>query len=172
MIEIANVQHPKINRVVLVFREESMGDFFKGWRRRSGCLFLVIAILFQSAWFRSRSVTDDFSVHVDGSAAMSVDFDLSSIVVMYMWKNAGSVDFVMGPRHVDWSTRPVQGSENGNETVIVPEIDRVEWIQPPARGRGFLVKIPYLTSVTFFTMLSATLILWPRRRQKQMAVSV
>ena len=35
-----------------------MGDFFYGWRRKTGCISLVLACVFLGAWVRSYSVTD------------------------------------------------------------------------------------------------------------------
>ncbi|MEI8019196.1 MAG: hypothetical protein WCH39_13415 [Schlesneria sp.] len=37
-----------------------MGDFFHGWRRKTGCVTLLMAVAFMAGWVRSFSVGDDF----------------------------------------------------------------------------------------------------------------
>ena len=37
---------------------KSMVEFFRGWRRKVGCVTLVVACLLTAAWFRSRSEMD------------------------------------------------------------------------------------------------------------------
>ena len=39
-----------------------MGDFFKGWRRKTGIVALVMACVFMTGWVRTYSVTDDIHV--------------------------------------------------------------------------------------------------------------
>jgi hypothetical protein len=38
-----------------------MRDFFKGWRRKVGCVTLMMACVFMAGWMRSTSVVDEFS---------------------------------------------------------------------------------------------------------------
>jgi len=40
-----------------------MGDFFKGWRRKAGCVTLVMACTFAAAWVRSFIVEDRMTHH-------------------------------------------------------------------------------------------------------------
>ena len=35
-----------------------MGDFFKPWRRKAGCVTLVVACVFMAAWVRSHKIED------------------------------------------------------------------------------------------------------------------
>ena len=37
-----------------------MGDFFHGWRRKTGCATLLMALAFMAGWVRSFTVGDDF----------------------------------------------------------------------------------------------------------------
>ena len=44
-----------------------MGEFFHGWRRKVGCLTLVMACLFMAGWVRSRFVYDWIEVNTKPS---------------------------------------------------------------------------------------------------------
>ena len=43
-------------------RGESMGNFFKGWRRKAGLVLLVIALAIAGAWGRSLMIRDELFV--------------------------------------------------------------------------------------------------------------
>src|SRR5579871_797272 len=40
----------RIHRGVFVFREDAMGEFFKPWRRRIGCILLLVTLPINFAW--------------------------------------------------------------------------------------------------------------------------
>lgn len=47
-----------------------MDEFFSGWRRKTGCVTLVLACVFATGWIRSLSTTDFFHcVSQEGSAS-------------------------------------------------------------------------------------------------------
>ena len=37
-----------------------MGDFFHGWRRKAGCITLLVACIFGTGWVRSFHINDQF----------------------------------------------------------------------------------------------------------------
>lgn len=41
-----------------------MCDFFTGWRRKAGCVTLIVACAVSSMWIRSRSIADDIFLTV------------------------------------------------------------------------------------------------------------
>ena len=51
-----------------------MGDFFKGWRRKSGCVLLVMTGLLMGAWLRSRLIHDTFSMRIDNDSVFQLAF--------------------------------------------------------------------------------------------------
>lgn len=44
-----------------------MREFFKGWRRKAGCLVLLMSIVLLCGWFRSMIVTDQLEVAIGDS---------------------------------------------------------------------------------------------------------
>jgi hypothetical protein len=52
-----------------------MRDFFKPWRRKAGCVTLVMACLFAAGWVRSRSFHDTFT---HGVVAQKMTYGLTS----------------------------------------------------------------------------------------------
>src|SRR5579871_6451375 len=42
-----------INGGLLIFTEDVMGEYFTPWRRRVGCVLLVMAALLTASWIRS-----------------------------------------------------------------------------------------------------------------------
>jgi hypothetical protein len=60
-----------------------MHTFFPGWRRKAGCVLLVIALLVTCVWLRSLVVADAFDirwqrVYVRHGAVISVDGSVSA----------------------------------------------------------------------------------------------
>lgn len=51
-----------------------MREFFRGWKRKVGCVTLVFACLFSAGWVRSKTVTDVF--HLDSARLLSMDGSL------------------------------------------------------------------------------------------------
>jgi hypothetical protein len=49
---------PAINWGEVVFTEDAMGKFFKGWKRKTGCCSLVVALALCGLWVRSLTNRD------------------------------------------------------------------------------------------------------------------
>ncbi len=61
-----------------------MGDFFHSWRRKMGCVTLMLALMWMALWMRSRDRFDQIIVPLGNKAInvasmqVSVDFCLST----------------------------------------------------------------------------------------------
>lgn len=49
-----------------------MSSFFHGWRRKAGCVTLVMALIVMTAWIRSLVVTDSVLIWTDTDTAYAV----------------------------------------------------------------------------------------------------
>ena len=52
-----------------------MSTFFHGWRRKTGCILLLMAGVFMAAWLRSLSVIDKFSFSQQQSCHFMLSMD-------------------------------------------------------------------------------------------------
>ena len=134
-----------------------MREFFQGWRRKMGCVLLLVAAAFTGGWIRSLSVVDTFGF-VNGDPQSPI------------W--IGSVDstFVLvGRIPVDWTTIPStlnlwETEPFVPDTELMPE--GTQWSYRYFRfGYGFnsfcqFVAIPYWMIVIPLITLSAGLIFW------------
>lgn len=50
-------------------------NFFYGWRRKAGCVSLVMALLFMGAWIRSRNILE--TVTLIGDEGVRYSFSLN-----------------------------------------------------------------------------------------------
>ena len=50
-----------------------MGDFFKGWRRKTGCVVLVMASVLAAGWGRSVSLVDTIWYRRDERTAYAIN---------------------------------------------------------------------------------------------------
>ena len=59
-----------------------MREFFHGWRRKMGCVALVMACLISSVWARSHHIADEIRVTVAGREHV-----VASMVGRFMWRS-------------------------------------------------------------------------------------
>ena len=123
-----------------------MREFFDGWRRKAGCVSLVMACALMLAWARSTVVAD----------AMTLGFLSQTHVVLsdggnVLWWNRGRE-----PLMPYWDSGMVRGKTMKDNYEL---------------KTGHLLPVNYAWSVPFWaivwplTLLSAYLILWkPRKR--------
>lgn len=133
-----------------------MNTFFRGWRRKTGCLTLVMALAVMSMWIRSAYVKDVFIPPrwVGLNAAL---FSLEHSIA-YQHFNA-----TVTPPEPFWVSFPITGSE------INAAGDRWKWrcngFGYISNSEGYCLMAPYWCFAVPLTMLSACLILWtPRKR--------
>jgi hypothetical protein len=119
-----------------------MREFFRGWRRKLGCVTLGFACLLVFGWIRSGIVEDVFSWKGYARELAIVSFDSS--LGLCVW-DIPSRDALIG-----WRTEPLNRSK------------RDAWVGVP--GAPFNVgSLPYWVITIPLTLLSAVLLLWPSR---------
>lgn len=140
-----------------------MRQFFKGWRRRLGLAVLVIAVLIQILWFRTRVVADTFCWRIDPQTIWRMEFSERAILCESLSQEGGPPGALL-PIHktFDWTTNRYQGSIGSQ---WLPFVGSTIWHTADGRGRhahgnGFEASIPYLTTIVTLAVLSAYLIRW------------
>ena len=132
-----------------------MGEFFKGWRRKAGCILVVMTLAVCGAWGRTLVYQDRIAL-----AGMSRVWEILSSherISCLEWDCDAS-------RTTNWELVvdcPVE------EWVRRPDPSRIDWHlykRPP----NWCWSCPYWSIVLFMTFDSACLILWkPRKREPQ-----
>ena len=153
-------------------RGQLMSDFFHSWRRKAGCVTLVMALVFMGGWVRSVSLTDNIVVPCERNR-IHVLLSLDSTLGWWIYR----ADKPHGkPAWPDWRSEVTVDAgrlNNGN----------VQWNwRCCGFGRGAtaiaadgsmaqLWTIPYWSVTTPLTLLSAFLLLSKPRKltQKKLA---
>jgi hypothetical protein len=164
------------SRVVLL-GVRSVGEFFKSWRRKVGCVALVMALAAFGAWMRSH-VKHDVVMLPSGN-------DIYCVESMWGQMEFGRVTPQKNRRAVaSWNSTDISNAnwnhldENGNPEAVdyVSEMDLIEWrwawggfrfgagSSPDYRTEDY--QLPYWSLTFPLTILSAYLILWKPRPQQ------
>jgi len=138
-----------------------MGDFFKGWRRKIGCVTLVMSLVFMMGWIRSHGLRD------------SVFFPTGKITESCVFSGEGFVGWanvlVNNPAYqpkVHWA---FGGPPNVSHTLNQPSV-RIKWNWCGVFAYDFYTIgeaswiLPYWFIVCPLTVLSAFLLL-PKRKK-------
>ena len=140
-----------------------MGTFFHGWRRKLGCVTLVLACVFTVGWVRSLLIGDIFN-HV---ASKHIDEDFSSVKGFLSWDR-----FSYTLEAHNFPTRILWWHPKGRKDLPLSEINwsfcgislsEHQWAD---HLETFLI-IPYWTLVIPLTLLSAWLLLSKQRITKR-----
>ena len=129
-----------------------MGEFFKGWRRKVGCITLVFTILAATAWFRSYVLFDGLYFGI-GKTQHALNL-MSGTLYWSRW-------YESAPRNC-W--------ESNDLLVNMPQLASQIQTQTPDSTMvgGIDVRFPCHVMVLGMTALSAYLLLWkPRKREPQ-----
>jgi hypothetical protein len=143
-----------------------MREFFKGWRRKTGCVALVMACALAGEWMRA-SVTEDAYLLTPQHAIVSGD---GYMTVVFTRRHGPQYWYMAFTKRVDsgpggslkWEQRwrwGVAGVGCGVDVLLVngTEEDEAKWC-----------RIPYWGIILPLTLLSAYLILWkPRTKPKE-----
>ena len=129
-----------------------MREFFKGWRRKVGCVALVMAVVVFCAWMRSMIVTDSLWINTGTTL-----HQLHSCRASLWWESRPDEK---APRWY-WKSYRTQNWENiGTRLFIVEDY-----------GPHRCVRIAYWPFAVTLTLLSACLILWKPRPKPKNAVA-
>ena len=124
-----------------------MREFFKGWRRKAGCVALAMACLVMGMWIRSTVVADIGYLDTAGERRMAVS--LYGHLRLYLFRDQVVDPYYTGPRF--WADS-VKRSD--------PAIYGLVGI-----GEDKIADAPYWSATIPLTFLSAYLLLWkPRKR--------
>lgn len=139
-----------------------MREFFRGWRRKTGCVTLVVACLLMVGWMRSRANLDTVSVPIFNRLHLlgSVNGELAWLSVDWLgyevWQRKTS--------HVTEITIPAWSTEV-TLTDVMERLSR--GLEDDAKMRGEkngrsprLWLISYRSAILALTLLAAHLILW------------
>lgn len=126
-----------------------MREFFKGWRRKAGCVTLVMACVLMSVWFRSLVFFDyvDFTTSDRQHEVFSIRGSLS-------WSSWDLVGPRTEHRQTEWG-----GSTITDDLIVLA-------LAIPDDARPSCWTAPYWSFAVPLMLLSAYLILWnPRKKQ-------
>jgi hypothetical protein len=126
-----------------------MRDFFKGWRRKAGCVTLVMALAMVALWSRSY-LTNDIGMLAVGDW----QHEFSSIDGEILWRCWRPVGI-----------RPADGYERipVNALQRVASVKGVHWLS--RFDNSDTRRIAYWSLILPPTILAAVLLLWPRRKR-------
>jgi hypothetical protein len=151
-----------------------MLEFFNGWRRKVGCVAMVMAMLICAAWTRSHAVSE--SVHAYKNTFLLSTPDLLSLATLmddrsvhqrfeYHLHEENPLDIP----NITWSRRfGVFGVGEIREQHLASGIADGEFVKVVVAGEivTTVLSIPYWSLACPLTLISAYLILWkPRRRE-------
>ncbi|MEI8383783.1 MAG: hypothetical protein WCJ09_26955 [Planctomycetota bacterium] len=150
-----------------------MREFFRGWRRKAGCVTLLMAIAVTGAWIRSRVIHDFLTIR----SRKTLD-RLSATSQGMKWERVKAIRAADFPKTVgtEWTSFPASTTMTLMPFDSVVGIYSVNTIQSDWQFCGFRSQrghygeatfvqhgywvIPYWSFAAPLTLLSACLILW------------
>jgi hypothetical protein len=140
-----------------------MREFFRGWKRKVGCVTLLLACVFTAGWLRSRFVTDHITLTTKAYPLITITNRLS--ILEASWFD----DKLKLTFHRRWTVTPItaQSKPSPNSKLFF------WWDTPPLstggreihRGDSFAIR--YFVIVIPLTLLSAFLLLSKPRPSNQ-----
>lgn len=150
-----------------------MREFFKGWQRKIGCLFLVMALAVTGMWMRSRVYGDFLRLTPLGSSNQFLASFQGSLKWINSTDTSGTISqapryrFSMEERYPDnESLMPIFGG--GGQSPWTWHWQSSGFFVGETTMNPFvvsLVQIPYWFVAIPLTLLSALLIIWPGRKR-------
>lgn len=134
--------------------------FFKGWRRKAGCVALAMALAFMAGWLRSQFVFDSFHIRRAGTMNwFGIESKRQTLCFSWVQDNSGS-EITMP----FWMTHDpsIRGTDLG-----LTKIGEFAYLVnlSDEYPRGIILSGPYWSVALPLALLSAYLILWsPRTR--------
>ena len=157
-----------------------MGEFFRGWRRKAGCVTLVMACIFVGAWARSLGTFDVINFPLGRDYAIAITSWENSFAVRIGWDQEDSWDeLIWVARDYDYFgyTDPKSTFYRFKQPIPDGSGCFVSWYLLSSAGgigvtpndqtsdrRMLFVIAPYWPIVLPMTLLSAYLLLFSKRR--------
>jgi hypothetical protein len=145
----------------------TMRDFFKGWRRKTGCGLLVMALVVFGAWMRSHHHFDSLFIHTPSAThAMKSQagrvgwtrMEPEASPTWMTWKSEQASEW----QTVEFYRQSYCGFTFGTEPSAVMTVSEGEGF---TRHRWDFWVIPHWAVVLPLALISAYLILWKPRRK-------
>jgi hypothetical protein len=153
-----------------------MREIFHGWRRKLGCITLLLALALTGLWIRSRSTLDEFHLWKQQQTSVIVASEKACLVLGRLWNVSPSI--VLGPYIEMDRERTISGGRIVHAADLEIEsrwgsdglglVKRFQ--QPPLSVKNIkldLLIIPYWCVVWPLTLLSAWLLLSKPRQSRR-----
>jgi hypothetical protein len=145
-----------------------MRDFFHGWRRKVGCLTLVMACVLMGGWFRSRLVQDELRISV---CYANLIFNSCNGTLTW-WQLSGLDSASPQCFAFQWLTHPeIRGRTFSFSKLVTLEEGRSvtpTHVYIPREEQGAMLvnwTVPYWSIFLPLTLLAAYLILVPSQKR-------
>lgn len=157
-----------------------MRDFFRGWRRKVGCVTLLIALMFMIVWGRSYFYEDHIWIAFSRERAIAVHTAVDRIAISGEWQEANGRQSVTAAgatmietkfdasKCFDWVAVPTEHSADYDPWGVTHwywswgRFGYGEW-DDGTLGFRMLV-VPYWILILPLSLLSGYLILWKPHR--------
>jgi hypothetical protein len=153
-----------------------MSDFFHGWRRKAGCVTLVMACVVTSAWIRSLYLRERFErgslnklTIISANGSFRVQWRQWEIGILRggWWEHAfGNRDVPRGINAIDNDWNPMEGQDIQWRAEFAGFHcgKGLAWGGHGSTATCYSCIVPYLPTAVPLTILSAYLLLWPAKR--------
>ena len=160
-----------------------MREFFHGWRRKAGCITLVIACAFMGMWLRANQICD---YYLFGSGHDRESHSIVSTAAGLYWAREelppdSSARKFSRSYQPGWNASPYEDYDWPKDFTTTIDVWKVDWRwrlcgfdfgEYHSISRTWYWVIPYWSIVLPLTVLSACLILWkPRKRVSRLVIS-
>lgn len=156
-----------------------MREFFQGWRRKVGCVVLVVASILGVAWGRSYFVEDHLWIAFSKRRALAIHSALDHIAISDEWQEENGTLAVTvsgvpmcevrfdSSKICDWVAYPAE-YQGDNPWGVTDWYWGAEGLGYGGWGDSLLgfrmVVIPYWLPILSLSLISAYLLLWPQRK--------
>ena len=147
-----------------------MSSFFHGWRRKAGCVTLVMALVFMGSWLRSLIATDHLEFHFGSNTTDCIDSRNGSLGWERIHEDQVH-DAMSFPDWQTWTNTPSDIPDMFEDDVCTKW--HLRWcgfgsgIYELQNERHTLRVVPYWSITILLTTISTYLILWPGKRPKK-----
>jgi hypothetical protein len=174
ILVVANSRPPFLTHVLKALSENracSVGEFFKGWRRKAGLVALAMAVLLAMAWMRSYVIRDEVGLSANGhdlvvqskhGRLLGISLDVEVVAGWTSQPHPSDSKFFG-----DHFYNRFSHSFEWQREICGINFGRGHLRQPGNPDAGFhAMQLPYWSLVLPLTLLSAWLILGKRRKAK------
>ncbi len=136
-----------------------MREFFHGWRRKAGCVTLVMACVIMGVWVRGQLAWESMEWRITSSKVITMVLARPYFHCKYTWATE-RVEDRGDKRSFQWRIEG-DSTQYSFADAIFPCCGETYW----SEEIGVFIDIPYIPTVLIFAAASAYLILWkPRMR--------